>query len=221
MISLFMPIWAFAIILSLGLMVKSPQYGLCLYKGAIFSIMIIVLFVALFFYLGGNAVSALNINLHPWKNFLLFRVFAATVCVTVIFSISQIPLLFAKCYPKSTKKRIIKYDVYAVVLAIGIICLSKYSGVGKIYDDKLQAGNDIVRLIYEYNRTHGMQCQSLSDLGLKPADDNFYEYQGMWFLLKANDKAFDLRFRSPQGSVINYDFTYSSDIYQWNETIIR
>jgi len=57
-------------------------------------------------------------------------------------------------------------------------------------------------------------------LGLKPVGDNYYEYKGMWFLLDANDKAFDLRFRSPQGSDMNYDFTYSSDVHEWDGTII-
>ena len=46
-----MSILAVAIILSFGLMVKSPKYGVWVYKGAIFIIMLIVLFVALFFYL--------------------------------------------------------------------------------------------------------------------------------------------------------------------------
>lgn len=223
MVTLIMLILAFAIILSFGLMVKCPKYGLWLYKGAIFGIMIIVLFVALFFYLGGNAdVSALNINLHPWKNYLLYRAFAAVVCVTVIFAISQLPLLFAKCYAKKEKKQIVKTEglVYAAILGIGIICLSEFSGVGKLYDEKLQAGNEVVRLIDEYNRTHKMQCQSLSDLGLKPVGDNYYEYKGMWFLLDANDKAFDLRFLSPYDGDINYDFTYSSDTHEWNESII-
>lgn len=219
-----MLILAFAIILSFGLMVKSSKYGLWLYKGAIFGIMIIVLFVALFFYLGSNAdASALNINLHPWKNYLLYRVFAAVACVTVIFTISQFPLLFVRCYAKKKKRQIVKYEslVYAVVLVIGIICLSECSGVGKLHDDKLQAGNDVVRLIEEYNKANGKQCQSLSDLGMKAVGDNYYEYKGMWFLLEdANDKVFVLRFRSPYGDDTNYDFTYSSDIQEWDGTII-
>ena len=50
--------------------------------------------------------------------------------------------------------------------------------------------------------------------------DNFYEYKGMWFLLDANDKAFELRFCSPYGGDINYDYTYSSDGQEWDDTII-
>lgn len=220
MVSLIMSILAVAIILSFGLMVKSPKYGVWVYKGAIFIIMLIVLFVALFFYLGGNAdISALNINLHPWRNYLLYRVVAAVVCVAVIFAISQLPLLFVKYH---NKKQIVKYEgvIYAAILIIGIVCLSKCSGVGKLDDDKLQAGNDVVRLIYKYNKSHKRPCQSLSELGLKPVGNNYYEYKGMWFLLDANDKAFDLRFRSPQGSDMNYDFTYSSDVHEWDGTII-
>ena len=220
MVTLLMTFLAFVIILSFGLMVKRPKYGVWLYKGAVFIVMLNVLFVALFFYLGGNAdISALNINLNPWRHYLQYRVFSAVACVGVVFAISQLPLLFVK-YPH--KKRIVKFEglTYAFVLAIGIICLSKYSGVGKIHDDKLQAGNDVVRLIYEYNRTHGQQCQSLSELGLKPIGNHYYEYKGMWFLMDANDKSFDLRFRSPQGSEINYDFTYSGDHHKWDGTII-
>ena len=158
--------------------------------------MIIFLFVALFFWLGGNAdVSALNINLHPWKNYLLYRVFAATACVMFFLAVSQLPLLFVKCYAKKIKKQIVKYEglVYALTLVIGVICLSEFSGVGKLHDEKLQAGNEVVRLIVEYNNTHKTQCQSLSELGLKPVGDDFYEYKGMRFLLNVNDKAFDLQ----------------------------
>lgn len=185
--------------------------------------MLIFLFVALFFWLGGNAdVSALNINLHPWKNYLLYRVFAAVTCVMVFLAISQLPLLFVTCYTRKKKWQIIKYEglVYATVLVIEVICLSEFSGVDELHDEKLQAGNEVVRLIDEYNKTHKMQCQSLSDLGLKSVRDNFYEYKGMWFLLDANDKAFELRFRSPYGGDINYDFTYSSDVQEWDYTII-
>ena len=196
MVTLIMLILVVAIILSFGLMVKSPKYGLWLYKGAFFGIMIIFLFVALFFWLGGNAdVSALNINLHPWRNYLLYRVAAAIVCVTVFLAISQLPLLFIKCYGKKKKWQIIKFEglVYAVTLIIGVICLSEFSGVGKLHDEKLQAGNEVVRLIDEYNKTHKTQCQSLSELGLKQVGEGFYEYKGMWFLLDANDKAFDFQ----------------------------
>lgn len=223
MVTLIMLIFAFAIILSFGLMVICPKYGVWLYKGAVFGMMIIVLFAALFFYLGDTtAVSTLNINLNPWKNFLRYRVFAGVVCVAVIFAVSQLPLLFVKCYAKKKKWQIIKYEglVYAVLLITGVVCLSRFSGVEELHDKKLQAGNEVVRLIYEYNKNHKMQCQSLSELGLKPVSGNFYEYKGMWFLFDANDKAFELQFRSPDGGDINYDFTYSSDIQKWDDTII-
>ena len=35
-----------------------------------------------------------------------------------------------------------------------------------------------------------------------------------------DNEAFDLRFCSPHGSNLNYDFTYSSDIHKWCGTII-
>ena len=109
MITLIMLILAFAIILSFGLMVKCPKYGLWLYKGAIFGIMIIFLFVVLFFWLGGNGdETALNINLHPWRNYLRYRVAAAVACVTLFLAASQLPLLFVKCYAKKKKWQIIK-----------------------------------------------------------------------------------------------------------------
>ena len=215
-----MSILIIILFLSFGIMVISPKYGLYLYKGAVFIIMLIVLFVAIFFYLEGNSdISALNINLHPWRNYLLYPVIVTVFCVTVIFAISQLPLLFVGYH---NKKRMMKYEgiVYAVVLIIEIICLSENCGIRKLNDAKLQVGNDVVRLIDEYNRTHGEQCQSLSELGLKPDIDYFYEYKGMWFVLNANDKAFDLRFCSPHGSNLNYDFTYSSDIHEWHGTII-
>ena len=215
-----MSILIIILFLSFGIMVISPKYGLYLYKGAVFIIMLIVLFVAIFFYLEGNSdISALNINLHPWRNYLLYPVVVTVFCVTVIFAISQLPLLFVGYH---NKKRMMKYEgiVYAVVLIIEIICLSENCGIRKLNDAKLQVGNDVVRLIDEYNRTHGEQCQSLSELGLKPDIDYFYEYKGMWFVLNANDKAFDLRFCSPHGSNLNYDFTYSSDIHEWHGTII-
>ena len=84
-------------------------------------IMVIVLFVALFISLGPNDISSLNINLHPWKNYLRYRVIAAVVCDIVIFAISQFPLLFVKYHKKM---RLMKYEgsVYIVALIIGIIC---------------------------------------------------------------------------------------------------
>lgn len=125
MVTLIMLILVVAVILSFGLMVKCPKYGLWLYKGAFFGIMLIFLFVALFFWLGSNDVSALNINLHPWRNYLLYRVAAAVACVTVFLAVSQLPLLFVKCYAKKKKWQIIKYEglVYALTLVIGVICL--------------------------------------------------------------------------------------------------
>lgn len=218
-----MLIAALAIILSFGLMVKCPKAGICLYKAASLIIMIIVLFIALFFYLGSNEdVNALNTNLHPWRNYLLPRVFAAIICVTIIFAIAQLPLIFTKCYSKAKKFKIMRYEgiIYAVILAVGVILLSKCSGVGKLYDTELQAGNEVVRLINEYNKTHGKQCGSLSELGFKPVKDNFYEYKGMWFSLNSNDKTYDLRFRSPDGGNMNYDFTYTRETDSWSESII-
>lgn len=223
MVTMIMLIAALAVILSFGLMIKCPKAGIYLYKGAFFIIMIIVLFVALFFYLGSNEdVNALNTNLHPWKNYILPRVVGAIICVGAIFAIAQIPLILAKCYSKKLKFKIIRCEglVYIVVLVIGVILLSKCSGVGKLSDSKLQAGNEVVRLINEYSITQRKQCQSLSELGFKPVKDNFFEYKGMWFLLNANDKTYDLRFCSPEGGDINYDFTYTRDTDNWSESII-
>ena len=42
----------------------------------------------------------------------------------------------------------------------------------------------------------------------------------MWFSLNSNDKTYDLRFRSPDGEDIYYDFTYSKDSDSWSESII-
>lgn len=39
-----------------------------------------------------------------------------------------------------------------LVLVIGIIYLSEYNGVGKLNDDKLQAANEVVKLIDDYNK---------------------------------------------------------------------
>ena len=150
-----MSILIIILFLSFGIMVISPKDGLYLYKGAVFIIMLIVLFVAIFFYLEGNSdISALNINLHPWQNYLLYPVIVTVFCVTVIFAISQLPLLFVRYH---NKKRMVKYEgiVYAVVLIIEIICLSENCGIRKLNDAKLQVGNDVVRLIDEYARAAG------------------------------------------------------------------
>ena len=73
-----MVIAALAAILSFGFMIKGSKAGVYMYKGAVFIVLMIVLFVALFFYLGSNAdVNALNTNLHPWKNYILPRVLAS------------------------------------------------------------------------------------------------------------------------------------------------
>ena len=223
MITMIMLIAALAAILSFGLMIKSSKAGVYLYKGAVFIVLMIVLFFALFFYLGSNAdVNALNTNLHPWKNYILPRVLASIFCAAIIFIISQFPLIFVKGLSKGRKIKIIKYEglTYGVILVACVILLSKYSGVGNLYDTKLQAGNEVVRLINEYSITQRRQCQSLSELGFKPIKDYFYEYKGMWFSLNSNDKTYDLRFRSPDGEDIYYDFTYSKDSDSWSESII-
>lgn len=223
MITMIMLIAALAAILSFGLMIKSSKAGVYLYKGAFFIVLMIVLFFALFFYLGSNAdVNALNTNLHPWKNYILPRVLAAIFCAAIIFIISQLPLIFVKGFSKGRKIKIIKYEglTYGIILVVGVILLSKYSGVGKLYDTKLQAGNEVVRLINEYSRNQRRQCQSLSELGFEPVKDYFYEYKGMWFSLNSNDKTYDLRFRSPDGEDIYYDFTYSKDSDSWSESTI-
>ena len=223
MITMIMLIAALAAILSFGLMIKSSKAGVYLYKGAVFIVLMIVLFFALFFYLGSNAdVNALNTNLHPWKNYILPRVLASIFCAAIIFIISQFPLIFVKGLSKGRKIKIIKYEglTYGVILVVCVILLSKYSGVGNLYDTKLQAGNEVVRLINEYSITQRRQCQSLSELGFKPIKDYFYEYKGRWFSLNSNDKTYDLRFRSPDGEDIYYDFTYSKDSDSWSESII-
>lgn len=223
MVQVLVIIATLAILLSSGWMIKSPKQGVYLYKGGLFIIMLIVLFVALFFYLGSNNdVNALNTNLRPWKNYILPRVIGTAICIAVIYGISQIPLIFIKRLGKAKKYRIMRNEgiIYIGILAVGIFFLSKYSGVGKLYDSKLQAGNEVVRLLDEYNNTHHKQCESLSKLGFKPTKDYFYEYKGMWFSLNSNDKTYDLRFRSPDGDETNYDFTYTKDTDAWNETII-
>ena len=156
MITMIMVIAALAAILSFGFMIKGSKAGVYMYKGAVFIVLMIVLFVALFFYLGSNAdVNALNTNLHPWKNYILPRVLASILCAAIIFIISQLPLIFIKSLSKGRKIKIIKYEglTYGVILVVGVILLSKYSGVGKLYDTKLQAGNEVVRLINEYSIT--------------------------------------------------------------------
>ena len=66
------------------------------------------IFFALFFTLMGLSVNALNIDLHPWREYVIWRfLFAATVTV-VLFAVSQIPLMFIRQFLKQEKLKIIK-----------------------------------------------------------------------------------------------------------------
>ena len=69
----------------------------------------------------GLSVNVLNIDLHPWREYVKWRfLFAASVTV-VLFAVSQNPLIFIQHFPQQEKLKMIKIEglIYIVILAVG------------------------------------------------------------------------------------------------------
>ena len=123
------------------------------------------LFFTLFFTHMGLSVNALNIDMHPWREYEKWRfLFAASVTV-VLFAVSQIPLIFIRHFPKQEKLKMIKIEglIYIVILAVGTgLC---YHGV----QDPTHTENYIIERINAYQKEYQRYPESLEEIGM-PSD---------------------------------------------------
>lgn len=92
-----------AAIALIGFMIKWPKPGLYLYKTAVFMLFLPGLFFALFFTLMGFGKQALNIDLYPWREYVMWRFLFAAGITIVMFAISQIPILFIRAVFQTRK----------------------------------------------------------------------------------------------------------------------
>lgn len=204
-------------LIGVGLSIRGHKIGLWLFKGSCLLLFIGGLFIALFFSLRGISVEDMNIDLHPWSNYIIWRSLMAVVVAIIACAISQLPLCFMKSYSKS---KILKCEglVYVLLLIIGICCL--YNSTIHSIPDNWRYGNDMVKMIDEYNENHKDKCKSLEDLGLKRIKDNYYEYNGMWFSLWVYDTGYTLYFRDAMNGVVSdydVDFVYNSEKDYWED----
>lgn len=211
---LILTIW----LIGIGLSLRGRKVGLWLFKGGCLLLFIGGSFIALFFSLMGITVECMNIDLHPWRNYIIWRSLGSIVVAIIVYAISQLPLFFTKRYSKRQKRNILKSEglVYVLLLIIGIFCL--YNGVIHSIPDNWQYGNDMVKMIDEYNENHKTKCKSLEDLGLKRTKGNYYEYNGMWFDLYVYDTGYTLYFRNAKDEDVSdydVDFVYNSEKDCW------
>lgn len=146
----------------IGFMIKWPKSGLYFYKTAVFMLFLPGLFFALFFTLMGFGKQALNIDLHPWREYVMWRFLFAAGITIVMFAISQIPILFIRQFSKQEKLRILKTEglIYFSLLAIGT-GLCYYAFNGKEYpENKLVAG------INDYHTEHGYYPEDIEKIVL-------------------------------------------------------
>lgn len=179
-----------AIVALVGLMVKWPKPGVHLFKVAVFMLFLSALFFALFFTLMGLNVNALNIDLHPWREYVMWRfLFAATVTV-VLFAVSQIPLIFIRQFSKREKLKIIKIEglIYIVILAVGTgLCYY-------VVQDSTYPENYVIKHINDYQKEYHRYPESLNEIGV-PSDttSHFGHIHIQYF---HNDSSFTLLVKS-------------------------
>ncbi len=195
-----------AIIALIVLMAKWPKPGVYLYKVAIFVLFLPALFFALFFTLMGLSVNALNIDLHPWREYVMYRFMFAAIVTVVLFAVSQIPLMFIRQLSKQEKLKIIKIEglIYIVILAIGTGLL--YYAV----KDSTHTENYVIERINDYSKENDRYPDSLAKIGV-PSDTTSH-FGDIHILYSHNESAFTLLVKS------EYDeYVYDSRNDMWND----
>lgn len=199
------------------LSIKWPRVGFWLFKAFCMLLLIIGLYLALLFYMNTVDARSLNINLHPWKNYIIWRGLDGLIVAITVYVISQLPFCFMKNYPEKRKTKILKWEglIYVSILVMGISYLA--TETKHFISDELKYGNIMVKRINEYNESHKDKCKSLEDLGLKPVKNNYYEYNGAWFNLKTDDTGYTLYFRNMQHDYLDFHFVYHSKKDFWEK----
>lgn len=140
------------------ILIKWPKPGMYLYKAVCLTLLLSALFLAFFFSLRALNEISLNIALHPWREYVMFRFLYATVFAAVIFVVSQIPFLFVRQFDKKEKQRMVKVEglIYLCILAIGA-GLCYYEEQGHDYPE-----NKIISQINIYRDTYGHYPDSIT-----------------------------------------------------------
>lgn len=158
------------IILLVGLMVKWPRPGLYIFKTVCLMLLLIGLFFALFFTLMGLGEQLLNMNLHPWREYVGPRFIGALIVTAVIFIISQIPLLFMRKISEREKTKILKIEglVYVALLILGTGLL--YATVS----DRNYPENQVIDKIEDFHSRHGQYPKTLGDINISTEIDSLF-----------------------------------------------
>lgn len=158
------------IILLVGLMVKWPKPGLYLFKTVCLMLLLSGLIFALFFTLMGLGEQRLNMNLHPWREYVGPRFIGALIVTAVIFIISQIPLLFMRKISEREKTKILKIEglVYVALLILGTGLL--YATVS----DRNYPENQVIDKIEDFHSRHGQYPKTLGDINISTEIDSLF-----------------------------------------------
>lgn len=196
------------IILLVGLMVKWPRPGLYIFKTVCLMLLLIGLFFALFFTLMGLGKQALNIDLHPWREYVGPRFIGALIVTTVIFIISQIPLLFLKKLSSKVKSKILKIEglVYVALLILGTGLL--YVAVS----DRNYPENQVIDKIEDFHARHGQYPKDLSDINVNIDNDSLFINDNVHLGYSCDKNAYTLSMNYEYGS-----YVYDSRKDRWSE----
>ncbi len=197
------------IILLVGLMVKWPKPGLYLFKIVCLMLLLSGLFFALFFTLMGLGEQRLNINLHPWREYVSYRFIGALVVTVTIFAISQIPLLFLKKLSSKEKTKVLKIEgmVYVALLMLGTSLL--YMAVS---DRNNYPENQVVDKIEDFHARHGQYPKTLGEINVSIDNDRLFTDENVHLGYSCDKNAYTLCVGYEYGS-----YVYDSRKDRWSE----
>lgn len=188
------------IILLVGFIVKWPKPGLYVFKTTCLMLLLSGLFFALFFTLMGFGEQALNIDLHPWREYVSSRFIGALVVTAVIFVISQIPLLFLKKLSSKEKTKILKIEglMYGSLLIFG---------TGLLYvvvSDRNYPENQVIDKIEAFHSRHDQYPKTLSDIHVSADNDSLFTNDNVHLGYSCDKNAYTLSVSSEYGNYV-YD----------------
>lgn len=123
-----------------------PKSFPSIYKIVVYLMSVVVIFITLFFSLRSPIDPVnLNVDLHPWRSYILPRWWGIILVSVVFFTLSQIP--FASVCKKYFRKDIIAYSTLIVISATAAAI------EGSLYycPEELQTGNEVVEMIDNFN----------------------------------------------------------------------
>ncbi len=196
------------IILLVGFMVKWPRPGLYIFKTVCLMLLLSGLFFALFFSLMGLGEQRLNINLHPWREYVSYRFIGALVVTVITFIISQIPLLFLKKLPSKEKTKILKIEglVYVALLMLGTGLLYLTVSV-RNYPE-----NQVIDNIEAFHVRHGQYPKTLSEINVSIDNDSLFANDNVHLRYSCDKNAYTLCVGHEYGN-----YVYDSRKDRWSD----